>query len=406
LGVITTKSIVLGKKMNQYVNPDMSDAKYGLYDPALNIGKVHFSAEDIEKFIKNQEKEGENTNEDKYLYITISKTSSNNHFYKKIASDISILPSNNIKYIAHIRQNNFCNILKDFNINRYHLYSDKPNVKIMKIEIAKNNINIDFTITFTNASDYRKNMTFIKSENKYGKNIILLEIPETYDVFLNIFLKDKSKIDNEKLNIVFRYDVFQSQEKAESQGAVLKSENIDYTFEKNKLNLKLKPMQLDGKTAKATYSIRIIPQDNAHEEEILDSVSLYSFENEYIYNKQFGSDVENIQININDFPSKEEFYYVIVYAISLETKEFLAYKLIKIGDRSTLTYKSSTKYRVMMFILFGGVGILVLVLIIVIIRMKKQNAELEDEVEVLKINFDELSEQNKNRKISLLGKDE
>ena len=165
-------------------------------------------------------------------------------------------------------------------------------------------------------------------------------------------------------------------------------------------------MQLDGKTAKATYSIRIIPQDNAHEEEILDSVSLYSFENEYIYNKQFGSDVENIQININDFPSKEEFYYVIVYAISLETKEFLAYKLIKIGERSTLTYKSSTKYRVMMFILFGGVGILVLVLIIVIIRMKKQNAELEDEVEVLKINFDELSEQNKNRKISLLGTDE
>ena len=30
LGVITKKSIVLGKKMNQYVNPDMSDAKYGL----------------------------------------------------------------------------------------------------------------------------------------------------------------------------------------------------------------------------------------------------------------------------------------------------------------------------------------------------------------------------------------
>ena len=70
--------------MNQYVNPDMSDAKFGLYDPALNIGKIYFSAEYIEKFIKNQEKEEENATEDKYLYVTISKTSSNNHFYKKM----------------------------------------------------------------------------------------------------------------------------------------------------------------------------------------------------------------------------------------------------------------------------------------------------------------------------------
>ena len=54
LGVITTKSIVLGKKMNQYVNPDMSDAKYGSYDQALHLGKVHFSSEDIRKYIRKQ----------------------------------------------------------------------------------------------------------------------------------------------------------------------------------------------------------------------------------------------------------------------------------------------------------------------------------------------------------------
>ena len=408
LGVVTKKSIVLGKKMNQYVNPDMSDAKYGSYDQALNIGKVHFSSEDIEKFGKKQEDEDEEVNEDKYLYITISKSPTNKHVYKKIASDISILPSNNIKYKAHIRQYNFGNILYD-SVNKYNLVSDNPKATIMKIEFAKNNINIDFTITTSSSDDYSKNMTFIKSETKYGRNIIILKIPSSYSVFLNVFLKDKSKINNEKLNIVFRYDVFETQEESEKEGHKLKSEIIGYEFINNQLNLKIKPMQNNDKNVNALYSIRVIPQDNAHEEEILDSISLYSFENEYIFNQEFKSDVDIIEITINDFPSKEAFYYISVFATSLDTKQFLAYKLITIGDRNNSEYKTNTKFRIMMLILFGAVGILVLVLIIVIIRMKKQNEKLEDEVEVLKINFDEESEKhrkNRNKKMGLIDEDD
>ena len=404
LGVITKKSIVLGKKMNQYVNPDMSDAKYGTYDQALHIGKVHFSSGDIKKYSLKQEEEGE-INEDMYLYVTISKSPTNNNIYKKIASDISILPSDNVKFKAHIRQYNYGNILQEFSFNRYHLVSDDENARIMKIEFAKNNINIDFTITTPDSSDYKKNMTFLKAETKYGRNIILIKIPESYDAYLNVFLKDKSKINNEKLNVVFRYDVFETQEESETEGCTLKSEEITYTFNNNTLNLQIKPMQKEDKNINALYSIRIIPQDNAHEEEILDSISLYSFENEYIYNKEFNSDIDNIDININDFPSKEAYYYVSVFATSLDTKQFLAYKLITIGDRNVPNYNSNSKYRVMMIILFAAVGVLVLVLIIVIIRMKRQNAKLEDEVEVLKINFDEESEK-KNKKISLLGDDE
>ena len=404
-GVITKKSIVLGKKMNQYVNPDMSDAKYGSYDQALRLGKVHFSSEDIKKYSVKQEKEDE-INEDKYLYVTISKSPTNNNIYKKITSNISILPSNNDKYKAHIRQYNYGNILRDFIFNRYHLVSDDEKAKIMKIEFAKNNVNIDFTITTPDSCDYKKNMTFIKSESKYGRNIILINIPQSYDVYLNVFLKDKSKIDYEKLNIVFRYDVFKTQEESEEEGCTLKSEDITYTFNNNILNLQIKPMQKDNKNINALYSIRIIPQDNAHEEEIIDSINLYSFENEYIYNKEFNSDVDNIDIEINDFPSKEAYYYVSVFATSLSNKQFLAYKLITIGDRNTPEHKNNSKYRVMMTILFAAIGVLVLVLIIVIIRMKKQNAKLEDEVEVLKINFDEESEKNKNKKISLLGEDD
>ena len=405
LGVITKKSIVLGKKMNQYVNPDMSDAKYGTYDQALHIGKVHFSSGDIKKYSLKQEEEGE-TNEDTYLYVTISKSPTNNNIYKKIASDISILPSNNVKYKAHIRQYNYGNILQGFNFNRYHLISDDENATIMKIEFARNNINIDFTITATDSSDYKKNMTFLKAETKYGRDIILIKIPENYDVYLNVFLKDKTKINNEKLNVVFRYDVFETQEESENEGCALKSEDITYTFNNNKLNLQIKPMQKEDKNINALYSIRIIPQDNANEEEILDSISLYSYENEYIYTKEFNSDIDNIDIEINDFPSKEAYYYVSVFATSLSSKQFLAYKLIKIGDRQAPNYKSNSKYRAMMTILFAAVGVLVLVLVIVIIRMKRQNAKLEDEVEVLKINFDEESEKNKNKKISLLGEDD
>ena len=404
LGVITTKSIVLGKKMNQYVNPDMSDAKYGSYDHALNIGKVHFSSEDIEKFLKKEEKEDDddNKNEDKYLYITITKSPINNNIYKKIASDISILPSNNIRYKAHIRQYNFGNILDDFSFNKYNLISDNKKAKIMKIEFAKNNINIDFTITNQETDDYKKNMTFIKSENKFGRTIILLAIPSNNNVFLNVFLKEKSKIDHEKLNIVFKYNVFETQEECESEELILKSDIIENNFNNNNLNLKINPMQKYNKNINALYSIRVIPQDNAHEEEILDSISLYSFENEYIYNKAFNSDVDLIEININDFPSKETFYYISVFATSLDTKEFLAYKLIKIGERNKLEQVNNKKYAIMSIILFIAVGILVFVLIIVIIRMKRQNAKLEDEVEILKFNFDEESEKNKNKKKSLL----
>ena len=407
LGVITKKSIVLGKKMNQYVNPDMSDAKYGSYDQALHLGKVHFSEEDINKYIKKQEQE-EEINEDKYLYITISKSPTNNHVFQKIASYITILPSNNIKYNAHIRQYNFGNIISDDSINKYNLISDNEKATIMRVEFSKNNINIDFTITDPSSDDIKKNMTFIKSEEKFGRNIILLKISsKTHNVYLNVFLKEKSKIDNEKLNIVFYYDVFETQKESEEGELTLKSNEITHIFSDNKLTLKIKPMQKFEKNINASYSVRIIPQDNSHEEEILDSISLYSFESEYIFRKEFNSNVDDIEIDINDFPSKEAFYYVTVFATSLDTKQFLAYKLIVIGDRNLHDedLALSTKYRVMTMILFGAIGVLVLVLLIVIFRMKKQNAQLEDEVEVLKINFDEDSE-NKAKKVNLLGDDE
>ena len=408
LGVVTTKSIVLGKKMNQYINPDMSDAKYGAFDQALNMGKVHFSSEDIQKFIENEASEGR-ANEDKYLYITISKSPSNNHDYKKIASDISILPSNNIKYKAYIRQYNFGNILKDLSYNKYNLVSDNPNAKIMKLEFAKSNKNIEFTVTVPDSTDYKSNMTFISSETKFGRNIILLEIPSSNNVYLNVFLKDiKSKIDNEKLNIVFKYNVFESKEQSELDINSLKDENIKYEFKDKSLKLSIKPMQNKSGNINATYSIRVIPQDNAHEEEILDSISLFSFENEYIYNKEVSSDVDDIEVKIDDFPSNKEFYYVSVFATSLDNKESLAYKLVTIGEprRREEIPESSTKYKVMMNIFFGAIGVLVLVLIIVIIRMKNQNAKLENEVEILKFNSDDDSDKKKGKKISLLGKDE
>ena len=41
-------------------------------------------------------------------------------------------------------------------------------------------------------------------------------------------------------------------------------------------------MQINEKNINALYSIRVIPQDNEHEEEILDSISLYSFK-KWIY---------------------------------------------------------------------------------------------------------------------------
>ena len=407
LGVVTSKSIILGKKMNKYVNPDMSNAKYGTYDQALNIGKIHFSSEDIQKFMNNEAKE-ERANEDKYLYVTISKSPSNNNEYKKMASDISILPSNNIKYKAYIRQYNFGNILKDLSYNKYNLVSDNLNATIMKIEIAKNNKNIDFTITNPNSTDYKTNMTFIKSETKFGRNIILIKIPQSNNVYLNVFLKDiKSKIDNEKLNIVFKYDVFESEEKSDYRGIFLKDEKIEYQFKNNSLKLNIKPLQNETGNINALYSIRVIPQDNAHEGEILDSISLYSFENEYIYNKQVNSDVDNIEITIDDFPSTKEFYYVTVYATCLENKESLAYNLITIGDTNRIIdYGIRTKFRIMVIVLFVSIGLLVLVLIIVIVRMKRQNSKLEDDIEILKFNFDEESEKNKSKKASLLLKDE
>ena len=410
LGVVTSKNIVLGKKMNQYVNPDMSDAKYGSFDQALKLGKVHFSAEDIEKFINNEKEEGRG-NEDKYLYVTISKSPSNKHEYRKIASDISILPSNNIKYKSYIRQYNFGNILADGN-NKYNLVSDNPKATVMKIEFAQNNKNIDFSITSPDETDIKKNMTFIKSEYSYGRSIIIVEIKNIKNVYLNVFLKDnKSKIDNEKLNIVFKYNVYEKQEQSE-EGNSLKQANIEYEFnEPTTLKLKVQPMQRDNQNIDALYSVRVIPQDNAHEEEILDSVSLYQFENEYIYNKEVKSDVDEIEIVINDFPSKKALYYVAVFATALDTKESLAYELITIGGKNNGSHPEvSGKFRVMMFILFGAIGVLVLVLVIVIIRMKKQNAALEDEVEVLKINFDDDSDKNKNKgkgnKVSLLGKED
>ena len=167
-------------------------------------------------------------------------------------------------------------------------------------------------------------------------------------------------------------------------------------------------MQNKSGNINATYSIRVIPQDNAHEEEILDSISLFSFENEYIYNKEVSSDVDDIEVKIDDFPSNKEFYYVSVFATSLDNKESLAYKLVTIGEprRREEIPESSTKYKVMMNIFFGAIGVLVLVLIIVIIRMKNQNAKLENEVEILKFNSDDDSDKKKGKKISLLGKDE
>ena len=44
----------------------------------------------------------------------------------------------------------------------------------------------------------------------------------SHNVYLNVFLKVKSKIDNEKINIVFRYDVFETQKESEEEELTLK----------------------------------------------------------------------------------------------------------------------------------------------------------------------------------------
>ena len=73
-----------------------------------------------------------------------------------------------------------------------------------------------------------------------------------------------------------------------------------YINKRNKIKLKL--MYNIQKNINALYSIRIIPQDNAHEEEILDSISIYSFENEYIVQNESLSN--DINIIISDLKKK------------------------------------------------------------------------------------------------------
>ena len=128
--------------------------------------------------------------------------------------------------------------------------------------------------------------------------------------------------------MLFKYDVYETEEESELEMITLKSDEIKYKFEDNNLNVKIKPIQKNNINVNATYSIRVITQDNVEKEEIIDSIGVYSFVDEFIFTKSVNSKVDEIEININDFPSKEAYYYISVFVTCLSTKEILAYILI------------------------------------------------------------------------------
>ena len=382
-GMLLDESTVYQRHVLPDIQPEEEDMFDGEYDSIHKLFKIQFTPEKMKQY---------NIEGNNYIYINIYQGATNDIEYSESTMDISVLPSNEVGYIAEMNKYIYGKIPYGQNgYIRYELSRIKSIFKFMRIEFSSNYDSIAYTLNSYKIGDnissidfYQSNIQF--SENKYnGKSVIIIEFTddEISSIFLSVFNNNNvDHINNEKFlsNFIFKYNI---KEKNDFINIKPKEENLARIYKHSTLTINLTKFDSLPDGAKVNYLVELLPSKNKIENENLNSLAKIESNIIKIYRKtQINMDKNEMQIF--DLHNDSVYYALISCEVVLNNySELFSFKYFENvtnyeneesePEHEPEPAEKSHTVLIVLLSLVGGFILIAAVIIFVCLYLKKSN---------------------------------
>ena len=310
-GLILDEQFIYNKKSNSTLLPENSNEIKGTYDPVNKLFKIQFTIDSFNKFSENNN----------YLYISISKGKRNKKIYIEATMECSILPSNNDGYYTGM--NKYINGKIPYGQNgysRYELNRINSFYSFMRIEFSTNSDKINFALNSHKLNDdidtldfYKNNTDFISHDFYNGKSVIIVQFPsdDIKSIYLSVFTTESSHInkDQKKSNFIFKYEVKEKNNFINTKPESDEVSNFDYSI--GVIDITLPRIEGGTTLSKINYIAKLIPADTSVQNENLYTISSIESNSIKVYTKS-QTDLSSVEkLELTDIHS-DKIYYVVI----------------------------------------------------------------------------------------------
>ena len=367
-GTLISQKTVYLVKVNEESKPNVDNSPIrGIYDPALQVGQVFFSIDELNnaKKIKNPT-----------IYLSLEK--SNQDFaIKRMRVELAAIQENSDapateKLYQYGR-------LNDKNATHYYRLKVDNSTGDMRIQFSTNSKYIDFAIS--NEKNVKTNKTYQNMEKKVarGKVFITFTKPEVDYIYLNVFLKEDPKsilsnnyafkyMNSDSRKKFFEYKILNNNGKLEN---ALKDDIYTVTFNR-----------IDNKDVNIIYSLKGV-ESKSYRYEKFDTIALTESPSNVVQIKNPKED--KITLKLKKKNRDFTYFQVLAQINDGPITEYVAYD--PIGDFSSqqTTSKANNTGLYVVIGISATLLIIVIILVIVILSFNAKNKDLMDQVN--KISF-------------------
>ena len=371
------------KKKDKNMKPADDISITGYYDPAVKTALLYLSKEKIDSY---NIKESDNPT----LYVRIDKSQYYQQVYNFFNVEAEISGADDlvspVEKVYHYRKLGTTSVENDA---VFYPLKCVPGKIFVRIQVALNNDNLDFSITANYFARYNSTYDYFNAVKERGKVIVTLIRPDDAEyLFLSFFRKDPTKRDAKLDNYAFKYINAQSETEFFDYKMMNHNITIKEDHDKKTITCVFNKVHADGDNVDITYFLKIVDNKTYLYGEEMNTIAVTESP-AYVYyakNPLPGVDGDNdkIQIeaeNLHDDILNNWAYITVVAQIQQQNiVEYVAYNgIMKIrpapgsnGDGSNNT---------VLFGVIGGVlGVIVIGLVVVIVYFQFKNKSLLNQV--------------------------
>jgi hypothetical protein len=324
---LVKESIIYVAKKDKELAPPFDRGIIGHYDPALKTAQIFLNEDSIRNF-------GIKPEDNPTLLISIEKgLEMKDEIFEKftIEAQVSgvndgILPVQKVYHYGRVRGTTW-----GFNV--YRLKADK-NRPFMRVQIAFNSENLDFTIANTAAN--RNNCTFLKAEKARGKVSVTIKTDEDVEVYyLYIFKRAFTRTETFLNNYAFKYINAKSEDEIYDYPILNNDPSISYTESKEEdyldvIKCTFNRIDVEPGTANITYFFKVVYNQTHYYGEDVNTVAVTESPYYTVY-KRNPDDVDGkITLTARGDLSNWAYLNVIAQIQQNNVLEYVAYNGVKI----------------------------------------------------------------------------
>ena len=374
--LIKQKTVYLIQRYEE-IKPNLETSPFvGIYDPAINVGQVYFSADKL-KGLSVKEKDQPT------LYLSLEKLK--NVKYKRIRLELTAYEENKDTIVTE-KLYQYGKIYDKNTINSYKLKVDNSTGDI-RIQFSTNSKNINFAIN--DEKDKKTNSTYnFISKVERGKVFVTFKKPENKrHIYLNVFLKDDSKSTNPRSNnYVFKY-INSKSRKLFFEYPILNNKSsitkIVNKKEKHRCDIEVKFNRIEKENINVIYSLKVARRWEHSSEELNPSIALSDIGSRVVQSHNPKGD--EITMKINNIEDNYSYLEVIAQIIDGPIIEYVAYEPSyndirppndNNKDNKNNTNQSNKSQLWIIITLSSIIGIIIIVLVTVVCVYHRKNKDL------------------------------